>query len=66
MMNVRIKELVDMDERMSDYCAVGPVQKASVEDFAVRIIQECCLVIDKHHEPVYNGQMLLEHFGIEE
>jgi len=29
-------------------------------------LQECCLVIDKHYEPVYNGKMLREHFGVEE
>jgi hypothetical protein len=64
-MNERIKELIDMDERMRDYCAVGPVQRASVEDLVIRILQECCLVIDKHYEPVYDGQLIKRYFGVE-
>ena len=64
-MNERIKELIDMDERMKDYCAVGPVQSASVEDLVIRILEECCLVIDKHYEPVYDGQLIKRYFGVE-
>jgi hypothetical protein len=64
-MNDRIKELIDMDDRMKDYCAVGPVQRASVEDLVIRILQECCKVIDNHYEPVYDGRLLMEHFGVE-
>jgi hypothetical protein len=64
-MNERIKELIDMDERMRDYCAVGPVQSASVEDLVIRILEECHLIIDNHYEPVYDGRLLLEHFGVE-
>ena len=54
-----------MDERMRDYCAVGPVQSASVEDLVIRILEECCLVIDKHYEPVYDGQLIKRYFGVE-
>jgi hypothetical protein len=64
-MNERIKEIIDMDERMKDYCAVGPVQLASVEDLVIRILEECHLIIDNHYEPVYDGRLLLEHFGVE-
>jgi hypothetical protein len=64
-MNERIKELIDMDERMKDYCAVGPVQRASVEDLIIRVLEECHLIIDNHYEPVYDGRLLLQHFGVE-
>lgn len=35
------------------------------EKFAELILQECCLVIDGHYEPVYDGKILKEHFGVE-
>ncbi len=33
-------------------------------NFARCIIRECCEVIEKHDEPVYDGKILLKHFGV--
>lgn len=33
--------------------------------FAELILQECCKVIDNHYEPVYDGKLLKQHFGVE-
>ena len=33
--------------------------------FSELIVQECCKVIDNHYEPVYDGKILKEHFGVE-
>ena len=35
------------------------------EKFAELILQECCLLIDKHYEPVYDGQLIKRYFGVE-
>jgi hypothetical protein len=35
------------------------------EKFAELILQECCLVIDGHYEPVYDGQLIKRYFGVE-
>ncbi len=35
------------------------------EKFAELILQECCLVIEKHYEPVYDGQLIKRYFGVE-
>ena len=42
-MNPRIKELLARPglERLNDWVNIGPVQKATLEDFAELIIQEC-------------------------
>ena len=33
------------------------------EKFAELILQECCLVIEKHYEPVYDGKLIKRYFG---
>jgi hypothetical protein len=35
------------------------------EKFAELILRECCLVIEKHYEPVYDGQLIKRYFGVE-
>lgn len=44
-----------MTERMKNFYSVGPVQQAAVEDFVVRVIDECCKVVynaQQHNLPV--------------
>lgn len=36
-----------------------------LEHFANIVVLECCKVVDNHYEPVYDGKLLKEHFGIE-
>lgn len=64
-MNERIKELAMSIPRIKDMYDVGPVQRASIEEFAELILEECCKVIDGHYEPVYDGSILKEYFGVE-
>jgi len=35
------------------------------ELLAELIVRECAKVIEDHYEPVYDGKILLAHFGIE-
>jgi hypothetical protein len=70
-MNERIKELAEQagmtDDKFGMFFAKDKHNEDGVdlEKFAELIIQECCLVIDKHYEPVYDGRLLMEHFGVE-
>lgn len=41
------------------------VSDKELEFFAEKIILECCKVIDGHYEPVYDGSILKQHFGVE-
>ena len=44
--------------------SVSPDHYPIFYKFAEYIIDECCHVIDNHHEPVYNGDILKKHFGV--
>ena len=35
-----------------------------LEHFANIVVLECCKVIDEYHEPVYDHELLKQHFGI--
>lgn len=47
-MNEQIKKLLTNNPRLSDYYNVGPVQRASVEDFLECIINETLKIVEKH------------------
>jgi len=82
MMNERIKELANCNERIQNFFETGPVQRAAIEQFAELIVRECIeqLEIGKSCDP-YTGELfscdrndnidyeiavLKEHFGVEE
>jgi hypothetical protein len=66
MMNERIQQLYD-----TALVAAGKENQFETthldvaEKFAELILQECCLVIDKHYEPVYDGKLIKRYFGVE-
>ena len=39
-------------------------ERERLEHFARVVVLECCKVIDDHYEPVYDGTLFKEHFGI--
>lgn len=67
-MNDRIKELLARPEleRLNDWASIGPVQKASLEEFTELVILECARVV-KASSP--NGMIGVNairiHFGVE-
>lgn len=69
-MNERLLELA---EQAKEYASVEYAKRRTGYDkqyffetkFAELILQECCKVIDNHYEPVYDGTLLKEHFGVE-
>jgi len=67
-MNKRIKELLARPglERLNDWVSIGPVQKASLEEFTELVVLECARVV-KASSP--NGMIGVNairiHFGIE-
>lgn len=55
-MNERIKELLINNPRLSDFYNVGPVQRASVEDFMQCVIDECINEIHGAVVPDFTGK----------
>lgn len=83
-MNERIKDMLEQPvfDRLRDWYNIGPVQRATLEEFAELIIKECTkeLEISKKCD-IYTGElcdsewndcvdyqikMLKEHFGVTE
>jgi len=78
-MNERIKDILAQPvfERLNDWVNIGPVQRATLEEFAELIVRECAKSIEKTIEvncDTDDEKMgcefaitdLLEHFGVEE
>ena len=67
-MNKRIKELLARPglERLNDWVSIGPVQKASLEEFTELVVLECARVV-KASSP--QGMIAVNairiHFGLE-
>jgi len=67
-MNERIKELLSRPglERLNDWVAIGPVQRAALEEFTELVVLECARVV-KASSP--NGMIGVNairiHFGLE-
>jgi hypothetical protein len=65
-MNERFRELYD-----TALVAAGKEKQFETthlhvaEKFAELIVRECCLVIDGHYEPVYDGTLIKRYFGVE-
>lgn len=75
-MSKRIRELALTVPRIKDFYEVGPVQRASVEEFVELIIRECGILADQYNFEKNNGtinpckvtayEFITEHFGVEE
>lgn len=52
-----------LDEHASEYGSEDS-EYPELQKFAELIVEECCRVIEAHYEPVYDGKILLMHFGI--
>lgn len=65
-----IRQLAAGNERIKNLYEIGPVQRAEVEDFAMRVVEECLTFIEptQHHQAYANnylagpdGVVLLQH-----
>jgi len=78
-MNARIKDILAQPvfERLNDWVNIGPVQRATLEEFAELIVKECILQIaDVRIEHDFDPQVdevlvqalsgIKKHFGVEE
>ena len=67
-MNERIRELALTIPRIKDFYEVGPVQRASVEEFVELIVKECARLqhVRFCQEGDVSWDMLMRHFGIKE
>jgi hypothetical protein len=69
MMNNRIEELAQCNERILNFFQTGPVQRAAIEQFAELIVRECIdTVLDSSVEYTTRPQVAIEikeHFGVE-
>jgi len=78
-MNERIKDILAQPvfERLNDWVNIGPVQRATLEEFAELIVKECILQIaDVRIEHDFDPQVdevlvqalsgIKKHFGVEE
>ena len=65
-MNERIKELVEQAFIITTDGKIGHVNNYMVEKFAKLIVKECIGALDQDDGATYHGELLLEHFGVEE
>lgn len=63
-MNQRIQEIA---KACGVYIAYDNrrVTDAELQFFAEQIVRECAEVIDNHYEPVYDGKLIKQYFGVE-
>ena len=64
-MNERIRELAEQAGMGRDRWNSTEQFNVFLEKFAVLILEECCKVVDGHYEPVYDGSILKQYFGVE-
>lgn len=70
MWNKQVKDLVYKYERLNDWYNVGPIQKATLEDFTCEIVTKCAQIASDanlHRLPAseYAG-LILEEFNFKE
>jgi len=67
MMNNRIEELAQCNERILNFFQTGPVQRAAIEQFAELIVQECCdIFVELRTRPADLAALdVKKHFGVE-
>ena len=61
-MNERIKELLTQSGYDARYCS----EDFDPAKFAELIVKECISALDQDDGATYHGELLLEHFGVEE
>lgn len=65
-MNPRIQELYEAAQyKAGSQKTWNTTNRDVAEQFAKLLVQECGKVIEAHFEPVYDGKLLNEYFGIE-
>lgn len=64
-MNERIQELAEQAGMGHERWNTTVKFESFLEKFALAIVKECAKVIDDHYEPVYDGNFLKDHFGVE-
>lgn len=67
-MNKRVKELMDQPVfgRLKEWANIGPVQQATVEEFAESIVRECSSFLMDGLDDHFAAEQLIEHFGVKE
>ena len=73
-MNERIKDILahPVFERLNDWVNIGPVQRATLEEFAELIVNECASLFEDDLRPMGDfteracRRAIKEHFGVEE
>ena len=57
MVNERIQEIAQCNERIADFFKTGPVQRAAIQEFAELIIKECQEVVSSTmNKSIYLGR----------
>ena len=67
-MNDRLKDILPNPfavDYQAEHRPLDLYTEAEMFKYAELIIQECCKVIDGHYEPVYDGDILKQYFGVE-
>ena len=73
-MNERIKDILahPVFERLNDWVNIGPVQRATLEEFAELIVNECASLFEDDLRPMGDfteracRRAIKEHFGVKE
>ena len=64
-MNERIKKLAEQAAKHHGHTInFSPEITETLDKFDELILEECCKVVDGHHEPVYDGSILKKYFGV--
>lgn len=74
-MNERIRDMLEQPvfDRLRDWYNIGPVQRATLEEFAELIVKECAAVCMKEvdtglmmtPQDPWMAEQILKHFGVE-
>lgn len=70
MWNQKVKDVVYKYERLNDWYNIGPIQKATLEDYTDEIVTKCAQIIadaNMHKLPASEyASLILEEFGLKE
>ena len=74
-MNERIKDMLEQPvfDRLRDWYNIGPVQRATLEEFAELIVKECVRYFNEDYHRDFDtlwredlSKGIKQHFGVEE
>lgn len=74
-MNERIKDMLEQPvfDRLRDWYNIGPVQRATLEEFAELIVKECVRYFNEDYRRDFDtlwredlSKGIKQHFGVEE